>query len=220
LRFEICAQGSRSRSDLGGAFPAELGADLPDGDREVHQPLKGEGTQHLQVLRAQQVKQLGEEFDGARCMPRFRGGDAEPRFHDHLRYCEAWLAGARGRPACVALKQVPHWRWRCDRTGSPWYPGLRLYRQPLRGDWQGVFGALRAELLRLRQQARPADAAGPHGAQRLCGARLAGAPRARPQARVHVKSGASEGARRSPNHASTPARGNVSGSVTQASSFA
>ena len=54
----------------------------------------------------------------------------------------AHLAGALGRPACVMLKEVPDWRWMLDRTDSPWYPDLRLFRQPRFGDWRGAFAAL------------------------------------------------------------------------------
>jgi predicted O-linked N-acetylglucosamine transferase (SPINDLY family) len=58
----------------------------------------------------------------------------------------AHLAGALGRPVWVALKWVPDWRWLLDRSDSPWYPTMRLFRQAARGDWTGVFRAMRDEL--------------------------------------------------------------------------
>jgi len=59
------------------------------------------------------------------------------------------LAGALGRPAWVMLPFVPDWRWLLARTDTPWYPGMRLFRQPLRGDWRSVMTAMAAELARL-----------------------------------------------------------------------
>ena len=58
----------------------------------------------------------------------------------------AHLAGALGRPAWIALKHVPEWRWLLDRGDSPWYPGARLFRQQRRGDWAGVFAQMREAL--------------------------------------------------------------------------
>ena len=51
----------------------------------------------------------------------------------------AHLAGALGRPAWLALRHAPEWRWLLDRNDSPWYPSLRLFRQEKAGDWAGLF---------------------------------------------------------------------------------
>lgn len=48
------------------------------------------------------------------------------------------LAGALGRPAWALLKFAPHWPWLLEREDTPWYPGMRLFRQEQRGDWEGV----------------------------------------------------------------------------------
>jgi tetratricopeptide (TPR) repeat protein len=60
------------------------------------------------------------------------------------------LGGALGRPTWVALSRHPDWRWMDDREDSPWYPTMRLFRQPAEGDWDAVFeriaGELRGEL--------------------------------------------------------------------------
>jgi tetratricopeptide (TPR) repeat protein len=58
----------------------------------------------------------------------------------------AHLAGALGVPVWVALAHVPEWRWLLDRGDSPWYPSMRLFRQPARGDWRGLFERMAAEL--------------------------------------------------------------------------
>jgi tetratricopeptide (TPR) repeat protein len=56
------------------------------------------------------------------------------------------LAGALGRPAWLALKQVPNWRWLLDRDDCPWYPSMKLYRQERAGDWSQVFERMAADL--------------------------------------------------------------------------
>jgi tetratricopeptide (TPR) repeat protein len=50
----------------------------------------------------------------------------------------AHLAGALGKPAWILNRFDTCWRWLLDRTDSPWYPTVRLYRQESPGDWDGV----------------------------------------------------------------------------------
>nr|WP_087722070.1 tetratricopeptide repeat protein [Pandoraea sp. PE-S2T-3] len=58
------------------------------------------------------------------------------------------LAGAMGRPVWVLLPFVPDWRWLLDRDDTPWYPGMRLLRQPARSAWQPVIERAAADLTR------------------------------------------------------------------------
>jgi Flp pilus assembly protein TadD len=64
----------------------------------------------------------------------------------------AHLAGALGRPVWVALRQVPDWRWMLDRSDSPWYPAMRLFRQTRAGDWAPVFAAIAEALTGMMNQ--------------------------------------------------------------------
>lgn len=66
----------------------------------------------------------------------------------------AHLAGALRIPVFVVLQAVPDWRWLLDRADSPWYPGMRLFRQRESGDFQEVFERVAREvetLVRKRQ---------------------------------------------------------------------
>jgi len=58
----------------------------------------------------------------------------------------AHLAGAMGRRVWLMLPFSPDWRWLQDRRDSPWYPTMRLWRQPRAGDWDTVLTAIEAEL--------------------------------------------------------------------------
>ena len=56
------------------------------------------------------------------------------------------LAGALGRPGWVMLPHVADWRWLVERTDSPWYPTLTLYRQKIPGNWDEVIARAAADL--------------------------------------------------------------------------
>jgi len=58
----------------------------------------------------------------------------------------AHLAGALGRRAWVLLKADADWRWLLDRSDSPWYPTVTLYRQRQPGDWAGLVDRVAADL--------------------------------------------------------------------------
>ena len=57
------------------------------------------------------------------------------------------MAGAVGTPAWTLLPTLPSWRWMIAGDVSPWYCGVRLFRQRQRGEWQPVLERI-AELLR------------------------------------------------------------------------
>jgi hypothetical protein len=48
------------------------------------------------------------------------------------------LAGALGVPVWVMLPFSAEWRWLLDRTDTPWYPTVRLFRQKRADDWDGL----------------------------------------------------------------------------------
>ena len=59
------------------------------------------------------------------------------------------LAGALGCPVWTMLPHNHDWRWLLDRSDSPWYPTMRLFRQEVPGDWSPVVQEVCAELAKV-----------------------------------------------------------------------
>lgn len=66
----------------------------------------------------------------------------------------AHLAGTLGRPTWVMLKHEADWRWMDEREDTPWYPTMRLFRQPRAGDWSGAARQVAASLRMLARKHR------------------------------------------------------------------
>jgi tetratricopeptide (TPR) repeat protein len=59
----------------------------------------------------------------------------------------AHLAAALGVPVWLLLPFAPDWRWLQARGDSPWYPTMRIFRQPKIGDWAAVLDRVRGALV-------------------------------------------------------------------------
>ena len=58
----------------------------------------------------------------------------------------AHLAAALGRPVWLLNRFDSCWRWFAGRNDSPWYPSMRIYRQPSPDDWDTVVTAIARDL--------------------------------------------------------------------------
>lgn len=64
----------------------------------------------------------------------------------------AHLAGALGKPVWLLNRFDTCWRWMTGRDDSPWYPTMKIFRQPSAGDWDSVIASVKTELQRLVAQ--------------------------------------------------------------------
>ncbi|HEX4794433.1 MAG TPA: tetratricopeptide repeat protein [Humisphaera sp.] len=58
----------------------------------------------------------------------------------------AHLAGAIGKPVWTMIQYSPDWRWMLNRPDTPWYPTMRLFRQPRLRAWEPVIEHVLHEL--------------------------------------------------------------------------
>jgi hypothetical protein len=58
----------------------------------------------------------------------------------------AHLAGALGKPVWTLINVIPDWRWLLNRTDSPWYPTMKLYRQTKIKDWTDPLAKIESDL--------------------------------------------------------------------------
>ena len=101
------------------------------------------------LLRDHGVTQLGQEFAD------FTDTAAVVAMLDLIISVDtsvAHLAGAMGKAVALLVPFSPDWRWLLDRTDSPWYPTMRLFRQTAIGDWAGPLERLRQELAEVAQR--------------------------------------------------------------------
>lgn len=61
----------------------------------------------------------------------------------------AHLAGALGVPTWMLCRHESEWRWMLERTDSPWYASLTLYRQTAPNDWGAVLDRVAHDLQQL-----------------------------------------------------------------------
>ena len=58
----------------------------------------------------------------------------------------AHLVGAIGKPVWLLNRFNTCWRWMLERRDSPWYPTMRIFRQPQLGAWDPVIAEVKAAL--------------------------------------------------------------------------
>lgn len=58
----------------------------------------------------------------------------------------AHLAGSVGARCWTMLCHDPYWIWPRSGCTTPWYPGMKLFRQQALGDWRNVMSEVRLEL--------------------------------------------------------------------------
>jgi len=61
----------------------------------------------------------------------------------------AHLAAALGKPVWLLNRFDTCWRWQLERTDSPWYPTMKIYRQERLDDWGPVIERVRSDLMTL-----------------------------------------------------------------------
>lgn len=64
----------------------------------------------------------------------------------------AHLAGSIDCPVWVLLSHRPYWFFGSEGERSPWYPSMRLFRQPDPGDWNNVFQDVERALREIVQE--------------------------------------------------------------------
>lgn len=66
----------------------------------------------------------------------------------------AHLAGAMNVPVWLMLQHDCDWRWMSEGERSPWYPSIRIFRQPTDGDWRHVIANVECALTNIAAQKR------------------------------------------------------------------
>ena len=151
FKIGVSWQGAYSEIDAGRSFSVKHfeGISSLSGVRLISLQKGPAVAQFADACSVLKVETLGDSFDS--------GPDAFMDTAAVMQVCDlvitsdtaiAHLAGSLGVPVWVVLKYVPDWRWLLDRPDSPWYPTMRLFRQPVAGDWNGTFAEVATEVSR------------------------------------------------------------------------
>jgi tetratricopeptide (TPR) repeat protein len=121
-------------------------------------PIAGlDGVRLISLQKGESARQL-QELPAGMTVESFEDLDKDGAFVDTaaiMANCDlvitadsapAHLAGALGLPVFTLLRHVPDWRWHLTRNDTPWYPTMRLFRQPARGDWASVIAAVKQDV--------------------------------------------------------------------------
>lgn len=73
----------------------------------------------------------------------------------------AHISAAIGKPTWIMVQSNPDFRWLLGRDDSPWYPSVRLFRQPIRRDWATVVAAVKRTLVSAIGAATAPESAAP-----------------------------------------------------------
>jgi methylthioribose-1-phosphate isomerase len=170
LRIGIAWQGNpKAPVDAGRSAPLAAFAPLAaiEGVRLISLQ-RGPGEEQLaDVDFADRIETLGASFDDGPdafldTAAILQGLDAVVTVDTALVH----LAGALGRPAHLLLQWGwSDWRWAARPSDTPWYPSVRLHRQPRAGDWHRAVLSVCAALTSQRARADPpVPRPAPHGA--------------------------------------------------------
>ena len=105
----------------------------------VYSLQKTNGEEQLKEINAIQIKTFDAAFDETH--GRFMDTAAVIQNLDLVITIDtsiAHLAAALGTPTWILLPNPSDWRWMLDRTDTPWYNNVRLFRQSKPGDWDSV----------------------------------------------------------------------------------
>ena len=150
FKIGIAWQGSRTfATDHERSFPLacfEPLAAIPD--VRLISLQRGPGGEQLAALGGQfAVIDLGDQVDTT--AGPFMDTAAIMQHLDLVITCDTslvHLAGALGVRTWLAQRYAPDFRWLLHRDDSPWYPTIRLFRQPRFQDWPSVFQRMTDEL--------------------------------------------------------------------------
>lgn len=150
FKIGVAWQGSMVGTAIGKAFhPEQLRSIAKIPGVRLISLQKGTGSEALAELKAMSIEDLGEDFDSG--SQAFLDTAAVMESLDLVITTDtsvAHLAGALGRPTWVALKFIPDCRWGLQGSETAWYPTMRFFRQPSRGDWDSVFAEMATALSR------------------------------------------------------------------------